>query len=60
MMNRLDIMVIDYKGYAIKVQWDFNQTNIHYHVWTPTGGYIGLVFTIVQARKWIDAEEGER
>ena len=42
-----DIMTINYKGYTIKISLCPHDPNIFYHVWTPTGGYIGFQYTIV-------------
>ena len=56
-MRRIDIMEVGYRGYTIKVRWDFSSPMVHYHVWASHGGYFGFRYTIVDARKWIDAEE---
>ena len=53
---RLNIMEVKYKGYTIKVR-EGNICRVHYHVWTSKGKYWGFKYTIVDARKWIDAEE---
>ena len=52
----IDIMVIEYKDYPIKVQWNHNKSAIYYNVWTPEGEYHGFWYTITDARKHIDCE----